>query len=144
MSYLCSVAVKPMKKTKAKAKKSRPVIYTIAVFMLDKETGDPKEMHLAGWYPTAKDAEDYLKLGGTPVPGRENCYYDEPFECRWTHALIEEVSCGSLPETKVLSWWVAKWRKTDHKVLRYMACGVRQLKKAPFKGSGSYFNYSGF
>jgi hypothetical protein len=148
MSYLCSVAVKPMKTPKAKKKskkaKVRECIYTVVIFMLDKVTGDAKEMHNHGWFPTAKLAEEYLRLSGTPVPGQEGVYYEDPFECRWTHALIEEVPWGPMCVSKVLSWWVAKWRKTDHKVLTHTSCGVRQLKKAPFKGADSCFNYSGF
>lgn len=64
-------------------------------------------MHNNGWFSTKRDAIQYMELAGTDAPrgGR----YDDPYEYRWTHVMIEEVSEGPLNETKIVASYKAKW-----------------------------------
>jgi hypothetical protein len=87
-------------------------IYVIVVYLMDpksKHPEDPKEMHNHGWFKELADAEEYMKLAGQPVPGHENGYYDDPFEQRWSYAMIEKVSEGTMCHSEVIHHYKAEW-----------------------------------
>jgi hypothetical protein len=83
--------------------RKRGEVYMIGVFMIRK--GYEHEMHTISWYHELKDAEDYLNNAGRLAPGYHGARWDDPFECRWTHCVIERVPEGRHSTPVVCSWW---------------------------------------
>lgn len=97
-------------------------IYMIGVFMICED--HDHELHTISWYHDLKDAEGYLNNAGRLVPGSNNTRWEDPFECRWTHCVIEKVQEGRHPVPIVCSWWKAI-NKKDGTVY------ARKLKHSP-------------
>jgi hypothetical protein len=140
-------------KSEIKRSESENFIYIIVIYSLDKN-GDPTDMHNHGWFTDLADAVEYLELAGQPVPGAPPLhYYDDPFEQRWSYALIEKVPEGIYPNTEIVANYQAKWYldkdyEYDHSVtelvnkFRQRKFKVVKLDKPPFDASQMY-NFSG-
>ena len=111
-------------------------------------------MHNHGWFRELADAEEYMAHAGQPVPGRENCFYDDPFECRWSYAMIEKVGEGTMCDSEVIHHYEAQWYREPNYVnddtktelvndLRSRKFRVVEIEKPPFDASHSC-GFAGF
>ena len=88
-----------------------------------------------GWFPTHKDAMHHISCSGKLVTlDNEIIRYEDIYENKWTHALIEKVNPGPHPDcTRVMSWW--RMVRVNG---RYVS---RRLKRAP-SGMNSFGGYT--
>lgn len=98
---------------KRKKKYVPKVVYMIGVFLKPPPGSENFEMHTISWHSTLRGAERYLNLAGREVKGRPGVHWDDPFECRWSHAVIEKVEEGRFPTPVVMSWWGSR-RSSGH------------------------------
>jgi hypothetical protein len=129
-------------------------IYVIVVYSLN-DAGEPNEMHNHGWFAKLSDAKEYMKFAGTPAPEQGgDCFWEDPFEQRWTHVMIERVSEGVMCRSEPVANYKAEFYSdpdyTDDPDRTELANAMRrrrvraiELPEPPFDTSGSY-GFAGF
>lgn len=98
---------------KRKKKYVPKCVYMIGIFKKPAPGTEDFEMHTIMWCSKLRDAEHYLELAGREVKGKPGVYWDDPFECRWSHAVIEKVQEHRFPVPEVMSWWGSR-RSNGH------------------------------
>jgi len=116
----------------------RRAIYVLATFLM--KDGVAKEMEPRFWFKNKSSVLRYLKKAGKPVPGKENTYYDDPFEYRWDYCVVEKVFEGPMSTNEVIGFWHATYitpAENQRSILK-----VERCSEAPFDHSGT-FNLTG-
>lgn len=106
---------------------TRKEIYVLASFRMNQRGS--METGCVYWFSSKEGALKYLKLAGKRVPGSDSTYYDDPFEYRYSYAVVEKVCEGPYGANKVLGWWKAEYNDGRLKIVK---C------RAPFDASSSF------
>lgn len=84
-------------------------IYVLMSFRLytDKNNDKRVEEGRKFWFSSLEKVLGYIEYAGKPVPGEDNTYYDEPYECRWPYIVVEKVMEGPMSINEIVGWWKA-------------------------------------
>lgn len=86
------------------------------------------------WFSSLKKLKNYLKFADQPVPNEIDCFYDDPFEYRWTYGVVEKVFEGPMSINRVIFWFHTNFDKGHIK-------NVEILQKSPIHSKG-IFNFT--
>ena len=98
------------------------------------------EMGIVLWFSKLEYAEKYLKNAGKPVDGLHYSYEDDPFEHRWSYAVIEKVHEGR-SMNEVISWWKAEYSNTEGRLVNVLKIN-RESDSVLLENTEGMFNFT--